>query len=136
LPQVLGLAGTDGPIAEVAFNIPLLICDSLSFIIDDILLGLLYKDLSYHILLPCPKSAWIRTTFVSAISFPLITIGFNFLLGIISPALYVSNAMQISNEKLTIFYVVFYSCFILTGASLPLFYRLTEYNAGKPTSAL
>jgi hypothetical protein len=136
LPQVLGMAGADGPIAEVAFNISLLICDSLSFLIDGVLLGLLYKNLSYHTLLPCLKSALIKTMFISAIAFPVTTIIFDFLLGKIYPALYVSNAMQISNEKLTIFYVIFYSCFIITGASLPLFYRLTEYNAGKPTSAL
>jgi hypothetical protein len=136
LPQVLGMAGADGPVAEVAFNIPILIFDSLSFIIDGILLGLLYKGLSYHPLLPCQKSALIKTMFISAIAFPVTTIIFDFLLGKIYPALYVFNAMQISNEKLTAFYAIFYACFIITGATLPLFYRLTEYNTSKPTSAM
>jgi len=136
LPQVLGMARADGPIAEAAFKIPLLICDSLSFIIDGILLGLLFKEFPYHTLLPCSKSALIRTMFISAISFPAVTIIFEFLLGKIFPTLYIYNTMQVSNEKLKIFYVIFYACFIITGASLPIFYRLTEYNTGKQTSAL
>jgi len=135
-PQVLGMAGADGSVAETAFNIPILICDSLSFIIDGILLGLLFKGLSYHTLLPCTKSALIKTMFVSAIVFPAVTVIFEFLLGIISSTLYIFNIMQVSKEKFTVFYVVFYACFIITGLSLPLFYRLTEYNTGKPTSAL
>jgi len=136
LPQVLGLIGADGPIAEVSFNIPILICDSLSYIIDGILLGLLYKEFPYQKALPCSKTALIKTMLVSSVAFPIITFVLEQLLGVVYPALYIHNAMQVSNDNVVSFYLTFYGFFIITGALLPLFYRLTEYNNDKPKFAL
>jgi len=136
LPQVLGLIGADGPIAEVSFNIPILICDSLSYVFDGILLGLLYKEFPYHKALPCSKSALIKSMLVSSVTFPIITFVLEQLLGAVYPALYIHNAMQVSNDNVVSFNLTFYGFFIITGALLPLFYRLTEYNNDKPKSAL
>lgn len=136
IPQVMGLIGADGPIAEVAFNFPILICDSLAYVIDGILLGFIIKDESYCKPIPCKKWALLKTSSISALMFPCFVIIFDQILGFLYEPLRCHEAIQVSDEKIIIFYIYFYGCFIVTGALLPLFYRLTEYNTGKGNSPI
>jgi len=128
LPQVLGLIGADGPIAEVAFNIPILICDSLSYIIDGILLGFLYKNFSCYEIRKCEKSCLIKTMAISAILFPFSVFVFERMLGLLYDPLYAYNAMKVSDTNKSIFSITFYGFLIITGVLLPVIYRLSEYN--------
>lgn len=134
LPQVLGLAGADGPIAEAAFSIPLVVCDSLSYFIDGILLGFLYKDFPYYKMKECSKINLLKTMVISAITFPILVFLSEQILGFIYSPLYCYNAMKVSDANIILFSVTFYGCFIITGALLPLVYRFTEYNTRNKTS--
>lgn len=135
LPQVFGITGADGPAAKAAFDIPILICDSLSYFIDGVLLGLIFKDEVYHEARPCKNAALMKTSAVSAAIFPCTIIVFDQILGHVYSPFYCFNIMQVSESKITIFYIIFYGCFIITGALLPVFYRLTEYNEEKSSGS-
>jgi hypothetical protein len=128
LPQVLGLIGADGIIAETAFNIPIVICDSLSYILDGILLGFLFKNFPCYEIRKCKKSVLLKTIAISSVLFPLSVFLFEQLLGLFYAPLYIHNAMQVSDTHKILFSISFYGCFIITGILLPLIYRFTEYN--------
>lgn len=128
MPQVLGMIGADGPIAETAFSLPLVACDTLSYIIDGFLLGLLYRDFSYYEKKKCAKSALIKTVLISSIIFPILVFIFEQILGFLYSPLYTFNAMKVSDTKIVSFTISFYGCFIITGALLPIIYRYTEFN--------
>lgn len=128
LPQVLGMIGADGPIAENAFSLPLVACDTLSYIIDGFLLGFLYRNLSYYEKKKCAKSALIKTMLISAIIFPFLVFIFEQIIGFLYSPLYIFNAMKVSSTKIVSFTISFYGCFIITGALLPMIYRYTEFN--------
>lgn len=128
MPQVLGLIGADGPIAENAFSLPLVACDTLSYIIDGFLLGFLYRDFPYCEKKKCAKSALIKTMSISAIIFPLLVFVFEQILGFLYSPLYTFTAMKVSETKIVSFTISFYGFFIITGALLPMIYRYTEFN--------
>lgn len=134
MPQVLGLVGADGPIAETAFSLPLVACDTLSYIIDGFLLGFLYRDFSYCEKRKCVKAALVKTVLISAITFPLLIFLLEQILGFIYSPLYTFNAMKVSDTKIVSFTVSFYGCFIITGALLPVIYRYTEFNTKNSVS--
>lgn len=136
MPQVLGLMGADGPIAETAFSLPLVACDTLSYIIDGVLLGFLYRDFSYCEKRKCVRSALVKTMFISAIIFPLLVFLLEQILGLIYSPLYTFNAMKVSDAKTVSFTISFYGCFIITGALLPVVYRYTEFNTKNSLSPL
>lgn len=128
IPQVLGLLGADGPIAETAFSLSLVTCDTLSYIIDGFLLGFLYRDFSYYEKKKCDKSALTKTALISAVIFPLLVFIFTQILGYLYYPLYIFNAMKVSDTKIVSFSISFYGCFIITGALLPIIYRYSEFN--------
>lgn len=134
MPQVLGLIGADGPIAEAAFSLPLIACDTLSYIIDGVLLGFLYKNFPYYKTEKCIKTNLIKTSVLSAIIFPVLVFAFEQVFGFLYSPLYIFNAMEASNRKIVSFTVSFYSCLIITGALLPIIYRYTEFNTRDSSS--
>jgi hypothetical protein len=128
LPQIIGITGGDGPIIKAAVDIPIIICDLIGFMIGGILLGFLFKETGYHAAKACKKFSLLKTAAISAVLFPCIVITFDQILGHIYSPLYCYNVMKISQSKILTFNLIFYSCFIVTGALLPVFYRFTEYN--------
>lgn len=136
LPQVLGLMGADGPIAEAAFSLPLIACDTVSYVIDVVLLGFLYKNLPYCERKQCSNSALVKAMMVSAFLFPILVFVVEQIMGFFYSPLYVFNAMKVSYEKIIPFTITFYGCFIITGALLPVIYRYTEFNTGNRLSSL
>lgn len=136
MPQVLGLINADGPIAEAAFSLPLVACDTLSYIIDGFLLGVLYRDFPYYKSNKCDKSCLIRTMLISAMIYPVLIFIFEQLLGFLYSPLYIFSAMRVSDTKIVPFMISFYGCFIITGALLPMIYRYTEFNTKNSLSPL
>ncbi len=128
LPQILGITGGDGPIIKAAVDIPIIICDLIGFMIGGVLLGFLFKETGYHAAKACKKFSLLKTAAISAVLFPCMVITFDQILGHIYSPLYCYNVMKVSQSKITTFDLIFYSCFIVTGALLPVFYRFTEYN--------
>lgn len=133
MPQVLGLTGGDGKIVESALSLSIFIMDSLSYIIDGILLGLIFRSFPDTFTKPCRRAVLISTCTASAVIFPITVILVEQLFGAVYPACRSNIALGISEDKKIQFLIVFYSFFIVTGAVLPLFYRLTEYNSTSKT---
>ena len=129
MPQVLGLIGGDGKIVENALSVSIFIMDSLSYIIDGIVLGLIFTSFPDTFAKPCRRTVLISTCAASAVIFPITVILVEQLFGALYPACRSNIALGISEDKKMQFLIIFYSFFIVTGAVLPLFYRLTEYNS-------
>jgi hypothetical protein len=136
LPQIIGITGGDGPIIKAAVDIPIIICDLIGFMVGGILLGLLFRETDFPAVKDCKKFSLLKTAAISAVLFPCMVIIFDQILGHIYSPLYCYNVMKVSQSKITTFDLVFYSCFIVTGALLPVFYRFTEYSDSKTNSSL
>lgn len=130
-PQFMGLAFADGSIAEQAFRISDLVCDSITHIIAGILLGILFYKVPDATLRKCNKQVYIKTIAVSAIAFPVIITATTQLIGILYPPFSCLSILEVSEQVKLPFYLNFYSWFILSGAFIAVFYRVTEYNTGE-----
>lgn len=136
LPQIIGITGGDGPIIKAAVNIPIIICDLIGFMVGGILLGLLFRETDFPAVKDCKKFSLLKTAAISAVLFPCMVIVLDQILGHIYSPLYCYNIMKVSQSRITTFDLIFYSCFIVTGALLPVFYRFTEYNDSKTNRSL
>ena len=129
MPQVLGLSGGDGEIVENALSLSIFIMDSLLYIIDGIFLGLIFRSFPDTYTKPCRRTVLVSTCAASAVIFPVTVILLEQLFGVVYPYCRSNIALGKKKKKKIPFLIIFYSFFIVTGAVLPLFYRLTEYNS-------
>ena len=134
MPQLMGLAGADGTIAELAFSASTAICDSIAYVVSGIILGILFKDVPEVNKRSCNKASYIKTIAASAIIFPLLIIAADQLINKIYTPFSSIGAIGVSHERQLTFYLYFYSWFIVSGALIAVFYRLTEYNEEKHMS--
>ena len=128
IPQIMGLAGADGPIAANAFSISTVVCDSIGYPIEGLVLGMLFRNIPLQKIRRCLKEVYIKGIIISAVGFPLLVIIVEQIIGKIYAPFGSAVALGVSQEKQMSFYITFYSWFILTGALLAVFYRITEYN--------
>lgn len=128
LPQFMGLAFADGPISQIAFRVSDLVCDTIAYILLGIILGILFPNVPNTKLRSCDKSGFIKTILISAITFPvLITLADQFLEHVY-PAFSSASAIQVSEQAKIPFQINFYSWFLVSGAFIAVFYRVTDYN--------
>ncbi len=130
LPQIMGLGGADGPIAAMAFSLSTVVCDSLSYVMAGLLIGELFKKRFIKPRRSCNKVAYSKTIILSAIGFPLLVILGDQIMERLYAPFASAAAMGVSDEKRMSFYITFYSWFVLSGALIAVFYRVTEYNEG------
>lgn len=129
VPQFMGLAFADGAIAEQAFRMSDLICDTIVLVLVGIILGLLYREVPENTLRNCDKKTYGKAIAISAITFPVLVIVVDQLMRLIYPSFSSSYVLQVSEQARIAFLINFYCWFFLTGAFITVFYRLTEYNA-------
>lgn len=128
VPQFMGLAFADGAIAEQAFRISDLICDTITLAILGIVLGVMYRAVPDTKLRSCDKYTYRKTIVISTIAFPVLVIVADQLMGFIYPQFSSIQAIQVSQQAKLPFLINFYSWFFVSGAFIAVFYRLTEYN--------
>ena len=128
LPQFMGLAFADGPVAEQAFRISDLVCDTIAWSILGIILGLLYKNEPCINKRKCNKVAYRKTIVLSMITFPILMVVIDQLMKVINPAFSSLYAIKASESVEIPFYINFYSWFLMSGAFIAVFYRMTEFN--------
>lgn len=128
VPQFMGLAFADGSIAKQAFRISDLVCDTITCILLGILLGILFSKVPNIKLRSLNKSSYIKTVLISTITFPVLIIMADQLVEHIYPAFSSLSAIQVSEQAKIPFYINFYSWFLVSGAFIAVFYRVTEYN--------
>ena len=129
VPQFMGLAFADGAIAEQAFRISDLVCDTIALLLLGIILGILYRKVPENTLRNCDKKIFGKMIVISAVAFPVLVIVADQLMRLIYPSFSSSYVLQVSQQARIPFLINFYCWFILTGIFVAVFYRLTEYNA-------
>ncbi len=128
IPQIMGLAGADGPIAASAFSVAIVVCDSITYLVSGVLLGILFRNVPERNIRSCKRSRYIKTIITSAIGFPLLVIIVDQLMEKIYAPFSSVTAMGVSDGRQMTFYMNFYSWFIVSGVLIAVFYRVTEYN--------
>ncbi|MDO4512816.1 MAG: hypothetical protein Q4B72_02145 [Lachnospiraceae bacterium] len=129
IPQIMGLAFADGAIAQSAFSTSILISDTIAFTLQGIVLGLVFHKVPEAEKRPCEKGRYAKAIGASALAFPILVFLADQLIRMIYPAFSSSYVMQVSDGARTAFFINFYSWFIVAGAFIAVFYRLTQYNA-------
>lgn len=128
LPQIMGLAFADGAIAEKAFSIPILACDTIVYILLSIILGVLFREDSLTKMRSCDGHTYGKTVAISAILFPVLVLLADQFMSFVFPVFSSSYVIRVSEHARTSFLINFYCWFFLTGAFIAVFYRMTEYN--------
>ena len=128
LPQVMGLWLADGPIAQMSFSASIVLSDSLTYLMSGLVLSILFKKVPERTKRDCNQAKYIKAIMTSAIGFPVLIALVDQVLARVYPAFSSAGAMQVSDGQKLMFYINFYSWFILSGALFVVFYRLTEYN--------
>ena len=135
LPQVMGLAFADGPIAQQAFVINDFVCDIIVDLFGGILLGILFSKKSYKENSNSGKLINFKAVLISCAVFPLTIIILDQLIALIAPMCSAFGAIQASQGAKIPFYINFYSWFILSGAVISIFYQITDYRDNDHGSA-
>lgn len=128
MPQLMGLTGADGAIVKMAFGASVVVCDSLTYFVAGVMLGIIFKDMPNRLSRNCDRGKYIKSIITSAIGFPILVIVIDQILAQIYKPFSSASAMGVSDQQQMKFYITFYSWFILSGALLAVFYRITEYN--------
>lgn len=128
LPQFMGLAFADGPIASIAFRMTDLACDTLTLIVSGVILGMLYRKEPCKELRKADQRTAGKAIAVSAILFPVFIMAADQFMAFAHRPFSSVGAMQVSDQAMLPFFVNFYSWFLLSGAFICVFYILTEYN--------
>ncbi len=128
VPQFMGLAFADGPIAQMAFSFIDLACDTIIYTILGIMLGLMYKKVTVKPLRSLDKGTFGKAIVSSAVVFPVFIVLADRIMDAALPMFSSAYVIGVSEQAKTAFLINFYSWFILTGAFVSVFYRFTEYN--------
>ena len=127
LPNVLGMAGGDGAVIDSAFSVGIVIVDTISYMLDGLILGFLmrrYKiepSTSVH---NTNITRFIPTCVIIGILFALLNLIFDLAAGAAGSSLRLANMLMVTHESQTVFYVVFTAFMFIAGLLQPLWYRL------------
>ena len=127
LPQSMGLIGAGGDELIMSFSAKDAIFDFFSYLIAFAAMGWLFKtgiNEQTHV----PKKRIIQAMLVGGLLFPVMMIVATQGIALLFPSQNIINTLHISPEFEWNFYLSFYLCFILTGALVPLFYYLSDFN--------
>lgn len=128
LPQFMGLAFADGPIAAVAFKFSDLVCDTSAMMLSGIFLGLLFKKEECG---EFKKKINGKAVAVGMLAFPvMIAVVDQIMMRVYRPFSSV-GAIEVSDAVKVPFVINFYAWFLLSGAMITVFYILTDYRDGK-----
>ena len=127
LPNVLGMAGGDGAIIGSAFSVGIVIVDTISYMLDGLILGVLMRR--YEVESPTSVhniiiARFIPVCLIIGILFALLNIIFDLLAGAADSSLRLANMLMVTPERQTVFYAVFIVCMFIAGLFQPLWYRL------------
>lgn len=129
--QIMGLAGTNGRIAQQMFHISMVATDSIVYILEGIFLGIIIKEERYEPMRRIQSGKMIKISLLGAFIFPCMVLIVDQLFTAIDTRLGARGIMGVPWQEALHFYLIFYSVFIITGAVLPAFYRLTLFNSSK-----
>lgn len=126
LPNVLGMAGGDGEIIGSSFSAGIVIVDSLSYIIDGLILGLLMKKYAKETPAATGRTAgakFILSCAVNGALFAALNLAADFALGTADHSWRLCGILKVTPEREVVFYTVFIACMFIAGCVQPVWYR-------------
>lgn len=138
MPNILAMVGGDGKIIKASFSVSIVIFDSLSYIIDGFILGLLMKkynnDWSNNII---SKRKLILSCIINGFIFTILTLIFDVIIGWLNSSWYVYKILGVSEAYKVKFYIIFLVFMFIAGMFQPIWYRYTQYpNVTKKDSVI
>lgn len=127
--QSFGLMGAKGADVLMSFQWNHAIFDFFAYLITFMVCGVFFKTDEATVKSDVSKREAITVSIACAVVFPLLMFVSTQITALLLPAENMISALRVAPEAATTFYVIFYSCFILTGVLLPLLYIHTEYKS-------
>lgn len=128
MPNILAMVGGDGEIIKSSFSASIVIFDSMSYIIDGFILGLLMKNYNKdNVVTVFPKSKLILSGIANGGIFVVLTFIFDLVAGSIDSSWYVYMILGVSEAYKVKFYLIFLLFMFIAGMLQPVWYRYTQY---------
>ncbi len=128
MPNVLAMVGGDGEIIKSSFSASIVIFDSMSYIIDGFVLGLLMKNYNKdNAVTVFSKSKLLLSSIANGGMFVLLTFIFDLVAGSINSSWYAYIILSVSEAYKVNFYLIFLLFMFIAGMCQPVWYRYTQY---------
>lgn len=127
LPNVLGMAGGDGKIISDSLKVGIVVVDVVSYLSKGLILGLVMKK--YDLSKPAVKSRVTGSRFgvlcmIGGLVFAALNIITDLAAGAADKSWRLCSILGVSQQRETVFYIVFTIFMFAAGALLPIWYRL------------
>ena len=126
LPNILAMAGGDGEIIGASFSVSIVMIDSLSFLMDGLILGLLMKKYAkempaetHHI----SNGRLIISCVANSVLFGSLNIAIDLIAGLIDSSWRLCSILKVTQERELIFNIVFIIFMTIAGFLQPLWFR-------------
>ena len=126
LPNVLAMAGGDGEIIVSSFSAGIVIVDTLSYMLDGLILGLLMKKYAVKKIdaaRQVTSSKFFLFCAVNGALFAFLNLAFDFAAGAAGRSWRLCGILKVTPERETAFYIVFAIFMFIAGVIQPVWYR-------------
>ena len=126
LPNILAMAGGDGEIIGASFSVNIVIIDTISYLMDGLILGLLMKKYAKE--KPAEthqinNSIFAITCIVNGIVFGLLNIVIDIIAGLIDSSWRLCSILKVTSGREVFFNIVFFAFMFLAGLIQPVWFR-------------
>ena len=139
LPNVLAMAGGDGEIICSSFSARIVIVDTLSYMLDGLILGLLMKKYSAENIdaaRQVTSSKFFLFCAVNGALFAFLNLAFDFAAGAAGRSWRLCGILKVTPEQETAFYIVFAVFMFIAGVIQPVWYRYCLPADASPAGAI
>ena len=126
LPNILAMAGGDGEIINASFSVSIVIIDTISYLLDGLILGLLMKKYAKEKTAETHQISKVRfvlACLANGIVFGLLNIAIDLFAGLIDSSWRLCSILNVTSERKNIFNIVFIGFMILAGFLQPVWFR-------------
>ena len=126
LPNILAMAGGDGEIIGSSFSVNIVIIDSLSFLMDGLILGLMMKKYAKEKpseTLPIRNGRFVISCVANGILFGSLNIAIDLIAGLINSSWRLCSILKVTQERVLIFNIVFIVFMVIAGFLQPVWFR-------------
>ena len=126
LPNILAMAGGDGEIIGASFSVNIVMIDTISYLMDGLILGLLMKKYAKE--KPAEthqisNSIFAITCIVNGIVFGLLNIIIDIIAGLIDSSWRLCSILKVTSGREVFFNIVFFAFMFLAGLIQPVWFR-------------
>ena len=126
LPNILAMAGGDGEIIGASFSVNIVMIDTISYLMDGLILGLLMKKYAKE--KPAEthqinNSIFAITCIVNGIVFGLLNIVIDMIAGLIDSSWRLCSILKVTSGHEAFFNIVFFAFMFLAGLIQPVWFR-------------